>query len=133
MSISEAYSRYVSSKTEGEKYVYKVVKRRGSTVAVLFLCLFKEEGKTIMSINPICVDPRLQNQGIGSAVLRDLLQRCDVIVGEKVDEIRACVDLENFISKQLFLKAGFTETGKSENGKFVYLQWKTISAKTQCK
>lgn len=102
---------------------FKVVKLDHMIIALLILNYFKDDnGRLVLGINPIAVNPNLINQGYGTLILSDLIANTKVVTGCEVDVIYAGIDEKNSISTKLFSKFGFKEVGRSEDKEFLYFE-----------
>lgn len=122
-SVSEQYIWYLKNpeKLSTTEYWFKVVEIDGKVMALLILKLLYENGKNVLSIDPIAVNPRFINQGYGTKIIKDLIENVETIIGRKVDTFHAAVEEKNILSKKVFAKLGFVEKKRSEDGEFIYL------------
>jgi len=99
----------------GKNYWCKVVFEKNEPLAVIAFCL--HEGKLI--IMEIVVAPKKRSQGIGSRLLRELLEN-EEILGFAVENSEAVIFPDNTASQKAFEKAGFHHHHTHEDGTAMY-------------
>lgn len=121
--FSEELEYYSSGQNQFEGRIadyIKVVYIDDILIAYLMLGYYTYDDICEISINPMVVNPDFQGKGYGKWILRDLVARCEEIIGAKVDRIDAGIDEDNRASKRLFEGAGFEVYGGAGDGKFFY-------------
>lgn len=74
------------------------------------------DGDHIAYLNFV-VHPSERRQGIGDELVRQVLAQPDV---QAVSHLHALVELDNQAAQKILNHAGFTHTGSSPDGRFVY-------------
>ena len=109
--------------TPGKDYWCKVVYDQAAPFAVIAFSL--HEGN--YHVMELLVKPGMRNNGLGSALLRDLLSDGETIIGHRIDKATAVIFPNNPASQKAFERAGFvfdctsddawyySFTGKEEN------------------
>ncbi len=88
----------------GENFWCKVILKDNTPVGVAALCR-APDGEFVLS--EIIVSPAMRGRGIGSAVLRELLDNGEAVIGQKIDKAVAVIFPDNTASQKCFEKAGF--------------------------
>ena len=78
-----------------------------------------------VTVSVIIVDPMQRGKGRGSAVLRELAENINRLVGEKTDKIEAVIFPSNTASQRAFGNAGFVFEYAHEDGDALYYSIKT--------
>ena len=63
------------NKIDGESYITKIVYVDNILLGYLALCYFQWNGKNVISINPIVINPKYHNNGYGKLILNDLIKK----------------------------------------------------------
>ena len=68
------------NKIDGESYITKIVYVDNILLGYLALCYFQWNGKNVISINPIVINPKYHNNGYGKLILNDLIKNNKKII-----------------------------------------------------
>ncbi len=99
----------------GENYWCKVVFEDNRPLAVIAFC----RHECTLLIMEIVVDPEKRGQGIGTKLLKELLE-CEEMTGSAVLKIEAVIFPGNIASKRAFENAGFQYHHTHEDGDAMY-------------
>lgn len=99
----------------GKNYWSKVVFKNAEPFAVIAFCLY-EQKTTIMEI---VIAPEKRGQGMGSALLKELLE-CKEITGFTIQKSKAVIYPNNTASQKAFENAGFQYHHTHEDGSATY-------------
>lgn len=99
----------------GKNYWCKVVFDSDQPLAVVALCI--NEGK--VTIMEIVVDPEKRGQGIGTKLLKELLEEKEII-GFSIGKSEAIIFPDNIASQKAFVNAGFRYHHTHEDGDALY-------------
>ena len=75
---------------------------------------FNEKPVKQAMIDLIVTNPKLSNNGFGTAMIFDVVKNCEKIFGFKPEKINALVNVTNNSSKKIFLKNYFTDLKQNE-------------------
>lgn len=99
----------------GKNYWCKVVFDSNQPLAAVALCM--NEGK--VTIMEIVVAPEKRGQGIGTKLLKELLEGKEII-GFSIEQCEAIIFLNNVASQKVFANAGFRYHHTHEDGDALY-------------
>ncbi len=118
--------------TPGKDYWCKVVYDQAAPFAVIAFSL--HEGN--YHVMELLVKPGMRNNGLGSALLRDLLSDGETIIGQRIDKATAVIFPNNPASQKAFERAGFVFDHADDDGDAWYysvdLLDKSIKIMTAC-
>lgn len=86
-----------------ENFFGKVIFDKETAVGVI--AVFKEND--VHYIQEFIISSDMRNKGIGSSVLRELLENGENIIGQPIKKAEACIFPNNIASQKAFEKAGF--------------------------
>ncbi len=98
--------------TPGKDYWCKVVYDQAIPFAVIALSL--HEGN--YHVMELLVKPEMRNNGLGSALLRDLLSDGETIIGHRIERATAVIYPNNPASQKAFEMAGFVFDHTDDDG-----------------
>lgn len=98
--------------TPGKDYWCKVVYDQAAPFAVIAFSL--HEGN--YHVMELLVKPGMRNNGLGSALLRDLLSDGETIIGQRIDKATAVIFPNNPASQKAFERAGFVFDHVNDDG-----------------
>ena len=104
------------NKIDGESYITKIVYVDNILLGYLALCYFQWNGKNVISINPIVINPKYHNNGYGKLILNDLIKNNKKIINIDVDIFNATISITNISSIKLFESLNFTKKGNVNDG-----------------
>ena len=99
----------------GENYWCKVIFEEDTPLAVIALC---QHDQTIL-VMEIVVDPQKRGQGIGTKLLKELLDSNDIL-GFAIQKSEAVIFPDNIASQKTFEKAGYKHHHTYEDGTAMY-------------
>lgn len=102
----DSYFEYWKQEPEtvlNENFFGKVIFDEEAAIGIL--SIFKEDD--VHYIQEFIISPDRRGRGIGSGVLRELLQNGENIIGQPIKNAEACIFLNNIASQRAFEKAGF--------------------------
>ncbi len=117
--LSNSYDYYYNQQKTKDVRIL-IVKAKSKYIAFVICCFFQEDGKNVLGINPIVVNPQLLNKGYGHKILNELLNHTKEITGWDIDKYYAGIDIGNTASKKLFASFGFKLKKLDEDEKFGY-------------
>lgn len=88
----------------GENFWCKVIIKDNAPIGVVALSR-APDGEFVLS--EIIVSPAMRGQGVGNSVLRELLEKGEDIIGQKIEKAMAVIFPNNTASQRCFEKAGF--------------------------
>ncbi len=103
----------------GENFWCKVIFRNADPVVVI--AMGEENGELVVS--EIVTAPEKRGQGIGSAVLAELLENCTRILGKSIKSALAVIFPDNIPSQKAFERAGFRYESAHPDGDAWYYRW----------
>ena len=103
----------------GENFWCRMIYRNGEPVAVT--AMGEENGELVVS--EIVVSPGMRGQGIGSAVLAELLENHAQIIGKSINFAMAVIFPDNIPSRKAFERAGFRFDSAHPDGDAWYYRW----------
>ena len=103
----------------GENFWCRMIYRNGEPVAVT--AMRDENGELVIS--EIVVSPDRRGQGIGSAVLAELLENHAQIIGKIINSAVAVIFPDNIPSRKAFERAGFRFDSAHPDGDAWYYRW----------
>ncbi len=106
----------------GENFWCKVVSENGTPFAVIAFC--QHEYKIL--IMEIVVEPKKRGQGSGTKLLKELLER-EEIIGFTVRKSEAVIFPSNMASRKAFENAGFQYHHTHEDGDAMYYVYESCS------
>ena len=68
----------------------------------------------------LIVDPCIQDKGIGTKVITEVISKANDLFG-KITDITAIIYPSNIASKKCFTKCGFSEKGTDEDGGIIFV------------
>ena len=104
----------------GENFWCKVIFKDEKPVGVVALGR-APDGEFVLS--EMIVSPAMRGYGIGSAVLRELLDNGEDIIGQKTDKVMAVIFPGNTASKKCFEKVGFKLHSVHPDGDALYYRY----------
>ena len=107
----------------GENFWCKMV--YDGPVPVSVIAIAEEKGEMIVSEVVVCTEKR--RQGIGTAVLTELLYEHREILGKSIESAMAVIYPGNIASQKAFEKAGFHWESAHPDGDAWYYRWKPAS------
>ncbi len=121
--ISDFY-HYICSNPFGMANIgsfIKVFRDKDIIVGVSVFHYYVEENIFYLRINPLFVNPKLMNRGIGKNILKDIIKSLNEINNSRVDYLTAKVEKTNLIGIKLFKSASFKITKKDDDFiEFIY-------------
>ena len=96
----------------GKDYWCKVVYDYDTPFAVIALSLY--EGS--FHIMELIVMPEMRGNGLGAALLRELISEGETIIGHRIEKATAVIFPNNPASQKVFEKAGFVFDHANEDG-----------------
>ncbi len=105
----------------GENFWMKVISENDQPIGIVALGF----ADGVLSVLEFVIDPAKRGNGIGTAVLKDLLANGKDIVGFPIDRAEACIFQSNLPSQKAFQKAGFRLDPSSPDGD----AWEYLSAR----
>ena len=115
--IDTNYEKYEIGDNE-KKFAFVIRTKDEIMGFVLALLSGKKTDNPELMIQYIVLHPDYQKQGIGKSAIRQLITDSNIYFGTNVDSVFARLDKENYASKRMFDKIGFTFLPVSNN----YLQ-----------
>ena len=118
----EPYFSYWESDPEtkiGENFWAKVIFQDDIPVAVMAIGL--NDG--VFTVSEFIVDPQKRGRGLGSLILRELLQNSAKILGKRITIAEACIYPNNVASQKVFEKDGFVFSHAHEDGDSWYYKF----------
>lgn len=123
-SISEVYNTYIEHPDQMGSIFDKVVVVLDNNVkiAVIVINYFLNEldGKKVLGINPILVNPKYINKGYGKKIIKTLIDLKGMIFDMMPDKMYAGIDNSNKRCKHVFESLGFKLVGKADDDFFYY-------------
>ncbi|NLB48615.1 MAG: GNAT family N-acetyltransferase [Erysipelotrichia bacterium] len=115
--ISETYQYFLDNPFDmaNIKSFIKVFERDGISYAVTIFHYYNDNDKYYLAINPIIINPKLINQGIGTIVLKLIVLKAKKIAEGKVDIIKGDTEKTNVASLRIFEKSGFIKSKKNDD------------------
>ena len=102
--------------TLNDNYWCKVVFDGDTPFGIVALSVWDES----FNIMELLVDPKLRGQGRGSALLKELIEKGDKIIGKSINNAEAVIYPNNPASQKAFENAGFTFDHTSDEGDALY-------------
>ena len=103
----------------GENFWCKVVFEKEIPFAVIALCLHEKK----VTIMELLVAPEKRGQGVGSKLLKELLD-CEEVIGFMIQESEAVIFPDNIRSQRAFENAGFRHHRTHKDGTAMYFVYK---------
>ena len=100
--LSNSYDYYYNQQKTKDVRIL-IVKAKSKYIAFVICCFFQEDGKNVLGINPIVVNPQLLNKGYGHRILNELLNHTKEITGWNIDKYYAGIDIGNIAVKNYLL------------------------------
>lgn len=115
--ISDSYQYFIDNPFDmaNIKSFMKVFEYNDISYGVVMFHYYKEKDKYYLAINPIIINPEFINQGIGTKILKIIVQKPKEITEGKVDVVKGDIEEENIASIRILEKTGFIKSEKSEN------------------
>ena len=104
----------------GENFWMKVVLENNVPIGVIALGLADDK----VDFLELLINPERRGQGIGSAVIGDVLENGKDIIGRAIDRAEACIFPQNIASQKAFEKAGFRFDYAHPDGDIWYYTYK---------
>ncbi len=106
---------YWKENTAEGKFWCKTVSIEGILTGALYIIGWDEGGMEGYTIGEVLLKPEARGKGLGTAMIKELLENSDDIIGKKMRWVEACVFASNIPSKRMFEKAGFTVKAREED------------------
>lgn len=119
--FSEFY-RYWANTPEtrlNENFWFKVIVHNGEPIGVIAVALW--EG--VFTVSEFLLRPDRRSLGLGSAILRELLNRADSILGQPIENAQAVIFPGNRASQRAFENAGFVFESAHPDGDALYYRY----------
>ncbi len=116
--FNEFYRYWYNEKetVPGENFWCKVVYDNEIPIAVLALGLHNNS----VTVMELIVDNRKRSRGIGTAILTEIINESECIIGRKIEKSDAVIYPGNKASKRAFEKAGYVFDCADEDGDALY-------------
>ena len=99
-----------------ENFFAKVILDHEEAIGIM--AIFAEESRYY--IQEFIISPDNRRKGIGSEVLKELLENGECIVGKEIKSAEACIFPSNVSSRRAFEKAGFQYSHSHPDGNACY-------------
>ena len=109
------------------KSFIKLFANEGFIYGVVVFHYYNETDIFYLGVNPIIINPEFFGHGIGTKILKEIVNSVDKITKGHVDIIKADTDETNIASIKMLEKAGFVKGAKNNN--FVEYSYKIINNK----
>ncbi len=86
----------------------KTISFDGVMTGAVYIIGWHEDDTEGFTIGEIILRPDARGKGLGTAMLKDLLDRSGEIIGTQLNPVDAVIFTSNTASKRMFEKAGFT-------------------------
>ncbi|MBE6763499.1 MAG: GNAT family N-acetyltransferase [Ruminococcaceae bacterium] len=104
----------------GENFWMKIILENSVPIGVVVLSLADDT----VDFLELLIDPTKRGQGIGTAVIGDVLKNSKDILGRVIDRAEACIYPSNVPSQKAFEKAGFQFDHTHPDGDIWYYTYK---------
>lgn len=115
--ISNTYKYFLDNPFDmaNIKTFLKVFEHDHEFYGVAVFHYYKEEEKFYLAINPIVINPKFINQGIGTKILKQIVENVRQISGGHVDIIKGDTEESNLASIRILEKSGFIKDKQNDN------------------
>ena len=119
----EEFYNYWANKPDmkvGENFWSKIILDNGTPIGIIAVSLW--DG--LFTIMELMISPNKRKQGIGTAVISELLNHSKVILGYEIENAKAVIFPNNIASQRAFEKAGFKFESEHVDGDAWYYEFK---------
>lgn len=124
VSFKEEWDYYINSSDYhvGIDAFCKVIYDNEDAVGIIIL-LNTDKDDDKLTINPLIINPKYQNHGYGTRIIKDLIDNINIIIPNHNSVLFACIDLKNIASVKAFTKCGFIQKEILADGDFAYYEY----------
>ena len=108
-----AFYDYWKRELRDGEFFAKVILDGGELIGVVALARAEAGAFTVQEF---VVSPERRGKGIGTAVIKELLEDATAILGEEILSAEAVVFPKNIASQRVFIKVGFKEVSRDKGG-----------------
>lgn len=127
--INELIDRHPSIETDEEilkNFVIFNEENKDVAIVILDHVTYGKDGLTTLCVYFIIVRPDEQSKGYGPSIMDKVINDGEKLMGRRVDEIYASVDIANFPSSSMMEKNGFKQVCNNDNYNIYGLNLKKI-------
>lgn len=115
--ISDAYKYFLDNpfKMANIKSFIKIFENKDIVYGIVVFHYYNEKNVFYLAINPLIINPKFINLGIGTKILNQIVIEAKDIAKGHVDIIKADTEETNLASIKIFKKCNFIDNAKNDN------------------
>ena len=98
---------YWKENTADGMFWCKTISSGGVLTGAVYIIEWNEENQGGFTIGEVLLRPEVRGKGIGTAMIKELMDHSSEIIGKRMDSVDAVVFTSNAASIRMFEKAGF--------------------------